>query len=53
MWSLEWTNQKKITTEAATESVGCKIRYRRRKGLRVQTDEVEYAIKKKIESNKN
>jgi hypothetical protein len=45
----EWENLKEILTKAAREEIGQKKKYRRRKGLKIRTEEIEQAVKKKPE----
>lgn len=43
----EWQNIKKIITKAASESLGHRKKYRKRKGLKIWTEEIESCIKDK------
>jgi hypothetical protein len=45
----EWENLKEILTKAAKEGICQKKKYRRRKGLKIWTEETEQAVKKNQE----
>ena len=43
----EWRNMKRIIVQAANEAIGVKKRFRKRKGLKIWTEEIEEAVAEK------